>query len=93
LWNKDNYSPNDISLAAFLFQNNFPWRIGLYGGLPTRILHFVAGLSPTVLMITGIGMWVIHQSKVWHRKQKILEPSAASTGAVAMYTKVDDTLT
>ena len=88
LWNKDNYSPNDISLAAFLFQNNFPWHLGLYGGLPTRILHFLAGLAPSMLMITGVAMWVLHQGKAWRNKRRrVGEPAVA---APIVYAQTDD---
>ena len=41
LWEQKDMLPNYISLAAFLFQNNFPWHLGLYGGLLMRILHFL----------------------------------------------------
>lgn len=78
LWNKDNYSPNDISLAAFLFQNNYIWHIGVYGGLTTRILHFLAGLAPAILMITGVAMWLLNQVRVWLRKRRTLEPAVAA---------------
>lgn len=35
----------------------YPIHIGLWGGLPTRILQALIGLTPAVLFITGLLMW------------------------------------
>ncbi|MFX9612122.1 PepSY-associated TM helix domain-containing protein, partial [Acinetobacter baumannii] len=35
----------------------YPIHIGLWGGLPTRILQVLIGLTPAVLFITGLLMW------------------------------------
>ncbi|ARO87450.1 PepSY domain-containing protein [Nitrosospira lacus] len=40
-----------------IFNTFYPIHIGIIGGLPTRILQVVAGVSPLVLFATGYIMW------------------------------------
>jgi uncharacterized iron-regulated membrane protein len=37
----------------------FALHIGTYGGILTRVLYLIAGLSPTILAITGVSMWLL----------------------------------
>lgn len=40
-----------------LMRMDFPLHAGIWGGLPTKILYALAGLSPLVLFVTGIWKW------------------------------------
>ncbi|MFD3445406.1 PepSY-associated TM helix domain-containing protein [Microbacteriaceae bacterium 4G12] len=40
----------------------FPLHTGVFGGLFTKILYAIGGLTPTILMCTGTYMW-------WHKKR------------------------
>ena len=40
-----------------VFNTFYPLHIGAIGGTPTRILQVVAGLAPTLLLVTGFVMW------------------------------------
>ena len=52
--------------------NSFtPLHYGTFGGILTRILYVFVGLSPTILLITGV-MW-------WHRR-KLKGKTAISSG-------------
>jgi uncharacterized iron-regulated membrane protein len=44
--------------TAERFTNTFSaWHYGYFGGLPTRILYVLVGLTPTFLLATGFIMW------------------------------------
>ena len=49
--------PQEMSLGDRLTSSFFPLHNGSFGGLPTRILYVLVGLSPTILFITGFTMY------------------------------------
>ncbi|MHC5857744.1 PepSY-associated TM helix domain-containing protein [Nostoc sp.] len=50
------------SRAEAILNQFGPLHFGTFGGLPTQILYVFVGLSPTVLMVTGVVMW-------WYRRR------------------------
>lgn len=59
--------------TAERFANTFsPLHYGYFGGLPTRILYVLIGLSPTFLLITGFVMWRYRH----HRTKAVTLPNA-----------------
>jgi uncharacterized iron-regulated membrane protein len=52
--------PRTKSWNITLFESwLFALHVGSFGGTAMRILYLVIGLSPTVLAITGLAMWLI----------------------------------
>ncbi|MEH2362679.1 PepSY-associated TM helix domain-containing protein [Nostoc sp.] len=45
------------SLGDRVLNSFTPLHYGTFGGLPTRILYVILGITPTILMITGFVMW------------------------------------
>ncbi|MEI4832257.1 PepSY-associated TM helix domain-containing protein [Bacillus sp. FJAT-53711] len=51
-----------------------PLHTGTFGGLFTKILYVIAGLTPSFLMFTGTYMW-------WHKKKNKRKPKRSSVTA------------
>ncbi|WP_028400122.1 PepSY-associated TM helix domain-containing protein [Ectobacillus panaciterrae] len=49
---------------------HFPLHTGAFGGLFTKILYAIGGLTPSVLMFTGTYMWWYKKKKKHKEKQK-----------------------
>ncbi|CAH0274060.1 MULTISPECIES: PepSY domain-containing protein [Peribacillus] len=45
--------------------------ISRFGGLFTKILYAIGGLTPSILMFTGVYMWWYKKKNKNKRKQKI----------------------
>ncbi|MBW4471484.1 MAG: PepSY domain-containing protein [Stenomitos rutilans HA7619-LM2] len=57
--------------------NSFsPLHYGTFGGLPTRILYVLVGLTPLILFTTGFVMW-------WYRKRKDIRLVEVSEETIA----------
>lgn len=44
-------------LASKILNSVFTLHVGVYGGLPVRIIYLFIGLVPTILCITGLVLW------------------------------------
>ncbi|MGG2095053.1 PepSY-associated TM helix domain-containing protein [Bacillus sp. S13(2024)] len=51
-----------------------PLHTGTFGGLFTKILYVIGGLTPSILMFTGTYMW-------WHKKKSKRKPKRSSVTA------------
>jgi uncharacterized iron-regulated membrane protein len=60
-----------LSLAQLVFvQWMVPIHYGRFGGLSTRILWVIAGITPLVLFVSGCLMWWNRSlSKAWRRRK------------------------
>ncbi|RYG26111.1 PepSY domain-containing protein [bacterium] len=47
----------DTGIAQRGFNLRYPLHIGAWGGLASKVLHSVAGLTPLVLYVTGLMIW------------------------------------
>lgn len=59
------------SLADRLLNAPYILHVGNYGGLVTRLIYFIVGLAPLILLLTG---WVRWQQRRWllaHRREAI----------------------
>lgn len=54
------------SLGDRVFHSFSPLHYGTFGGLPTRIFYVFVGLTPAILMVTGVVMW-------WYRKKPVAQ--------------------
>jgi uncharacterized iron-regulated membrane protein len=53
-----------------------PLHFGYFGGMPTKVIWFVLGLTPSVLALTGTWMW-------WKRRSRATAPRPATTPSAA----------
>ena len=60
----------ELDVAQWLRRTNYAWHVGAIGGLPTKILFFLASLICTSLPITGFYIW-------WNKKAKTKKRSKA----------------
>ncbi|MBD2084363.1 PepSY domain-containing protein [Trichocoleus sp. Lan] len=60
-----------VPLGTRIMNELFTLHIGIYGGLGMRILYVFAGLTPTVLFITGFVMWRQRQWAIARRQEAI----------------------
>ena len=51
-----------------------PLHFGYFGGMPTKVIWFVLGLTPSVLSLTGAWMW-------WKRRTRATKPREAGVPA------------
>jgi uncharacterized iron-regulated membrane protein len=66
--------PRTKSWNITLFESwLFALHVGSFGGTAMRILYLVVGLSPTVLAITGLAMWLIKRRN--RQRQRRHKPS------------------
>lgn len=50
------------SRAEAIINQFGPLHFGTFGGVPTQVLYVLVGLTPTILMVTGVVMW-------WYRRR------------------------
>jgi uncharacterized iron-regulated membrane protein len=62
----DCLDPAQASVGGWLAGQAWGLHVGAYAGLPTRILHALAGLLPAFLLITGWWLW-------WRRRSTVPE--------------------
>jgi uncharacterized iron-regulated membrane protein len=68
--------PGDGNVFDQLWDDwSFPLHTGDFGGPVTRVLWFGVGVSPVVLGVTGVTMWVIRRNK----RAKRASPAASSS--------------
>lgn len=68
-------SPEDGNVFDQLWDDwSFPLHTGDWGGPITRALWFVIGVSPVVLGVTGVTMWLVRRSK--RTKRKAAKPAS-----------------
>ncbi|MBW4678517.1 MAG: PepSY domain-containing protein [Microcoleus vaginatus WJT46-NPBG5] len=58
-------------LANRIINLQFPLHIGSYGGIVTRIIHVLIGLSPALLFLTGLVLWRQRQWAKARREEAI----------------------
>jgi uncharacterized iron-regulated membrane protein len=61
-----------------------PLHFGYFGGLPTKILWFILGLTPGVLAVTGTWMW-------WRRRSRATTPAKTAAPAIPPATSAINT--
>jgi len=49
--------------GSYALDHLYPLHIGSYGGTPTRVVHFLAGLAMSLFAVTGIYLW-------WRRRPR-----------------------
>lgn len=72
----------ELDVAQWLRRTNYAWHVGAIGGLPTKILFFLASLICTSLPITGFYIWWGKKAKT-KKRGKALSPHSSlsvSTG-------------
>ncbi|MEH2080507.1 MAG: PepSY-associated TM helix domain-containing protein [Nostoc sp.] len=52
------------SLSGRFYNYAVPLHFGVFGGLPTKILYVFVGLSPTILLVTGLNMFRLRRRRV-----------------------------
>lgn len=70
--------PKQASLAVRIMKAQYILHVGNYGGLLTRILYCLIGLTPLGLMITGFALW---QRRRWlsaHRREAMQHSQRAT---------------
>jgi uncharacterized iron-regulated membrane protein len=68
LWKQD---PRELPLSARIFEGwIFPLHTGSFGRLPARILWAFVGLTPTVLAVTGLTMWLLKRQANRRRRRR-----------------------
>nr|WP_295975214.1 PepSY-associated TM helix domain-containing protein [uncultured Bacillus sp.] len=51
---------------------HFPLHTGSFGGILTKILYAAGSLTPSILMFTGIYMWLYKKKKRKQKKSSVL---------------------
>ena len=74
VWKHD---PRELPLAARIFDGwVFPLHTGSFGRMPVRILWALVGLTPTILAVTGLTMWLLKR-RASRRRQNRTRTAAA----------------